>query len=164
MTLSYPAEGSAPLGSFRCKAIRLVKETVPPDRIPSHPKLHVVSAVINRNELFLISQRKLEDRFGGMWEFPGGKVEPGESLQDALVRELLEEVGVECRVQDHLKTVPNRYPDLDLDLHFFRAEIVQGEPHAVDAKDVRWVPISELFKIELSTEDEEFLNQLKTGF
>jgi 8-oxo-dGTP diphosphatase len=145
-------------GNFRCKAIREVKHPVPQDRIASHKPLDIVSAIIRKGALFLVAQRKHDDRFGGCWEFPGGKVEEGEQLDAALVRELREEIGVDCEVGQKIRSTQFRLPDVDLHLHFFNAIILgEREPWPADAQAVKWVTLAHILRAEPSEMDQELL-------
>src|ERR1700729_2293399 len=95
---SASSEFLAPL--FRCKVLKPPRHLVPPnERIVTHPPIDVVAGVIRRDDgRLLITQRMPDDTLGGYWEFPGGKVDPGEALPAALVRELREELGVETAI------------------------------------------------------------------
>ena len=102
-------------------------------------RIDVVAAVICRDNRILITQRLDNVHLARLWEFPGGKVEPGEALAVALQRELLEELGVTVRVEDELLTVDHNYPEKSVRLHFFNCSIVQGEARALHVADLRWV-------------------------
>lgn len=92
----------------------------------------------------LIAQRPAGGRHPGSWEFPGGKVEPGETLQECLARELAEEVGIEARVGVEMARVRYSYPDLAIELIAFSAEIVSGTLSDLHCRNHRWVTRSEL--------------------
>lgn len=88
----------------------------------------VVAGILFDGDRVLISQRKLDSHLGGMWEFPGGKIEPGESPRDALVRELNEEIGVDAEVHEPIEVTFHAYPSRELFLLFFRVTLREGSP------------------------------------
>jgi 8-oxo-dGTP diphosphatase len=110
------------------------------------PPVLVSAAVIVSGGRVLLSQRKGGTHLAGAWEFPGGKVEPGEDPRDALVRELLEELGVAVTVGDVVEVTFHRYPAKDVLLLFYEAHLAPGspEPRALDVAAVRWAEASEL--------------------
>ena len=109
----------------------------------------------------LITKRRDGDARGGMWEFPGGKREPGESLEGCLTRELREELGIEVEVRDQFITVEHTYPDLRITLHAFHCLIVRGEPRAIACQEWKWVKIDELANYPFSTADEHIVADLQ---
>lgn len=94
--------------------------------------------MVRRNGLYLICRRLPGDSSGGLWEFPGGKVEPGESLAACVTRELREECDCAIRPGGLLLTVPVRYGDRELRIHFLAARLVGGEPRPVECDRVEW--------------------------
>lgn len=103
----------------------------------------VVAAVIESNDRFLLTRRQRGVHLEGMWEFPGGKLDPGESHQDALRRELREELDVDSDVGELVFEVAHEYPDRVVSLHFYRCTLT-GEPRPVLGQEMRWVERSEL--------------------
>lgn len=114
--------------------------------------LVVTAAVIQRGDQVLIAQRR-NGAMAGKWEFPGGKLEPGESPQECLARELREELGVEVEVQNMLQIVYHKYPEGAVLLLVYSALIQNGEPAPLDARELRWVPIPELLSYPLAGAD-----------
>jgi 8-oxo-dGTP diphosphatase len=115
-------------------------------------KVTIVSAaVILEAGRVLLSQRKVGTHLAGAWEFPGGKVEPGEDPRAALERELEEELGISVVVRDPVEVTFHRYPEKSVLLLFFDAERTASspEPRAIDVADVRWAGLADL-------RDEEF--------
>lgn len=106
--------------------------------------IDVAVCVIRRGGQVLIAQRKKDDHFGGFWEFPGGKREDDETLEECAVREALEEVGVQIQIESFLRTVKNPYPNKSIDLHFFLCTLKSGDPRALECDATQWVQISEL--------------------
>jgi mutator protein MutT len=97
---------------------------------------------------------------GGLWEFPGGKVEAEESLEGALLREIREELGIEIAVGPEMFTIEHDYPTKSVRLHFFNCSIIQGEPQALDVSDLRWVTPSQLADFEFPPADAEVIQKL----
>ena len=110
--------------------------------------LEVAVAVIEKDGLYLISRRKADDSFGGYWEFPGGKVDTGESLEACLVREIQEELAVSVAVAQKLQVVEHAYPERTLRLHFYLCHILSGEPQAIECAQWRWVAPEELSQFQ----------------
>jgi len=121
----------------------------------------VVAAVIRAGTNILITRRFSDVHLPGYWEFPGGKVEPGESLKIALQREIREELGVEIKVEDEFFTVDHVYPERTVRLHFFNCRIVAGEPQLLDVADMRWVEPHELSSFEFPPADLELIKRLR---
>jgi mutator protein MutT len=123
----------------------------------------VVAAIIRRAGKILITQRFDHVHLPGLWEFPGGKVEPGEKLPSALERELLEELGVKIRVEDQFFQTAHDYPAKSVALHFFNCSILDGEPQAIDVAAWRWVRPRDLRHFEFPPADAELIEKLGTG-
>lgn len=155
------AEPLTPL--FRCKVLKPPRYLVAPEeRVVNHPPIDVVAGVIRGDDgLLLITQRLADDTLGGYWEFPGGKVEPGEELKAALRRELREEIGVETEIGGEIHRVFHTYPDRDVRLYFFDARILSGEPRKIEVADLRWVSTDDLMKYKFPEADRVLLNQLR---
>lgn len=122
--------------------------------------VHVVAALIFRGGEVLVQQRPAGKRHALLWEFPGGKVEPGESEQMALVRECREELGVDIAVGDLEERVRHAYQDFDIDLALYRARICQGEVRRIEAAEVRFVPLRDLPRLPFTEADRPFVRRL----
>jgi len=120
----------------------------------------VAAAIIRKDELILLTRRRPDAHLPDLWEFPGGKVEPGESLSDALRRELLEELGVGAEIRDEYYATIHHYPTKSVDLHFFNCEIISGEPRAIEVAEFRWVKPVDLFTYEFPKADLELVARL----
>ena len=125
--------------------------------------VRVVAAIIRREGQILITRRPDNVHLAGLWEFPGGKVEPDESLQTALTREIREELGVEIEVLDERFQIQHDYPTRSVELHFFEARILSGEPKPLDVAAIRWVSPSDLDQFDFPEADRELISLLKTG-
>jgi A/G-specific adenine glycosylase len=108
------------------------------------PHYQVVAAIIREQDRVLIDQRKSGNLLGGMWEFPGGKVEKGESLADAIVREIHEELNLEIRAGNLLNVYEHAYTHFSVEVHAIECEIITGKPQALEADAIAWVPIKRL--------------------
>ena len=114
----------------------------------------VVAAVIENEEgKILVAKRKQGMRFGGFWEFPGGKIEAWESPEESLRRELQEEMNVEIEVGDYLGESEHRYEELAIRLLAYRARIVGGEIKLTDHDEYRWLEPDELTSVRLAPAD-----------
>lgn len=120
----------------------------------------VVAALIWQGERFMICQRPAHKARGMMWEFVGGKVEPGESKEQALVRECREELAVEVAVGDIFLEVTHTYPDITVHLTLFHASIVQGGPQKLEHNDIRYITADEIPQYEFCPADEVILQKL----
>ncbi len=121
----------------------------------------VVAALIWRGERFLACQRPAHKARGLLWEFVGGKVEPGETLEDALVRECREELAVTVVPRDVFMEVTHVYPDLTVHLTLFNADLPEGEPQALEHNDLRWITVDQIDGLQFCPADEEILERLK---
>lgn len=121
----------------------------------------VVAALIWRGGKFLICQRPAHKARGLLWEFVGGKVEPGETKQQALVRECREELGIETAVGDVFMEVTHTYPDLTVHLTLFHVSIVQGEPQRLEHEDIRWILPEDIPQYVFCPADEAILQKLR---
>lgn len=118
---------------------------------PSH--VTVVCALIERAECVLAAKRAMGKARAGRWEFPGGKVHHGESAEQALVREIREELGCVVRPLRELSRVEHRYPDIAVTLLPFVCELVEGTPSALEHTELRWVDRAGIHAVEWSDAD-----------
>lgn len=122
----------------------------------------VVAALIWDGDRFLACQRPAHKARGLLWEFVGGKTEPGETLQEALIRECYEELAVTVGVGDIFMTLVHEYPDLTVRLTLFNATIISGEIQKLEHNDIRWITTDEIDNYEFCPADVEILAKLKT--
>ncbi len=124
----------------------------------------VVAALIWKGDQFMICQRPAHKARGLLWEFVGGKVEPGETREEALVRECREELAVTVSVVDVFMEVTHQYPDLTVHLTLFHASILQGEPQMLEHHDIRYITPAEIPQYDFCPADEVILQRLiETG-
>ncbi|HJO16982.1 MAG: (deoxy)nucleoside triphosphate pyrophosphohydrolase [Vicinamibacterales bacterium] len=121
--------------------------------------LDVVAAVVEQRDHFLVTQRAAGDHLGGCWEFPGGKLESGESLTDALRREMREELGVEVEIGKKIDCVEHAYPDRTVCLHFYHCQL-KGKPRSMLKQRIRWVKRRELATLEFPLADKALIVRL----
>jgi mutator protein MutT len=128
---------------------------------PGSPVIIEVSAgVVFREGLILITQRRAQDHLGGLWEFPGGKQEPGESAEACLQRELMEELGIEVEVGELLEIIEHSYPNKTVRLKFFRCAWQKHEPTAIDCQAFAWVTAAQLKDYTFPEADQKLLERL----
>ena len=120
----------------------------------------VVAALIWKNNKFMICQRPAHKARGLLWEFVGGKVEPGETKEQALIRECQEELAITLAVGDVFMDVTHEYHDLTVHLTLFNATIADGEPQKLEHNDIRWITPSEISNYEFCPADEEILKAI----
>ena len=121
----------------------------PADRAP----IVVVAAVIERDGAVLLARRKPGGPHGGLWEFPGGKVEHGELPEQALARELYEEFGVAAEVGEFIVASVHAYAHVAVDLRAYAVRLPDGVPHMTDHDALAWVPVAELERYPMPAAD-----------
>ncbi len=124
----------------------------------------VVAALIRKDNKFMIFQRPESKTRAFQWEFVGGKVEAGETLEEALIRECREEIGVTVRVGDVFTEVDHEYPDITIHLTLFNAEIEDGVPQKLEHNDIRCITPDEIPEYEFCPADDEILKKIIAEF
>lgn len=120
----------------------------------------VVAAVIERGGKLLITRRPEGTHLAGLWEFPGGKPHPGEGLEEALRREIREELGAEITILERGDTVDWAYPDKRVSLVFFRCAI-REEPRALEGQEIAWVAPADLARYDFPEADATLIARLR---
>jgi 8-oxo-dGTP diphosphatase len=128
---------------------------------PSNRRVNVAAGLVFRDGQLLITQRKPDSHLGGLWEFPGGKLESGESFDEAVVRELREELGIEVRPGEVMESIAHDYPDKSVHLEFIRCTWLANEPQAHDCHDLAWITRGQLDDFEFPAADARLLGMLK---
>jgi 8-oxo-dGTP diphosphatase len=123
--------------------------------------IEVSAGLIFRDGKLLITRRRPEAHLGGLWEFPGGKREPGEAFEQCLVRELREELGVEIAVDGLFEEIIHIYPEKTVRLKFFFCRLLAGEPQPLDCAALQWVGKSELNQYAFPAADAQLLDKLR---
>ena len=121
----------------------------------------VVAALIWEGEKFMICQRPAHKARGLLWEFVGGKVEKGETKEQALIRECREELAVTVAPRDIFMDVVHEYPDLTVHLTLFNASITEGVPQMLEHNDIQWITVGEIDNYAFCPADETILARLK---
>lgn len=124
------------------------------------PRVRVAAGIIWENDRFLISKRPHGKPRAGFWEFPGGKQEPGESMEEALTRELREELDVVCMSMIPWKVITHDYSDLQVELHFINVRSYAGIPRSVMGQELRWVTPDEARTLAFLPADMSVLREL----
>ena len=124
----------------------------------------VVAALIWQGEKFMICQRPAHKARGLLWEFVGGKVERGETKEQALTRECREELGIRLSVGEVFMDVTHEYPDLLVHLTLFHATIAEGEPKMLEHNDIKWITPMEIPNYDFCPADVEILEKLMQAY
>jgi len=119
----------------------------------------VVAAVIEQGGAFLVTRRQKGVHLAGLWEFPGGKIDEGETHEAALAREIREELNADVEVGELVFDVTHAYDDRTVALYFYRCEL-QGDPRPLLGQEMRWVPRAELATLGFPPADEELITRL----
>jgi mutator protein MutT len=122
--------------------------------------LVVTAAIIQREDTFLVTRRPRGVHLEGLWEFPGGKCEAGESHEACLRREIQEELGADARVTTEIFQVSHSYPDRTVELHFFRCELL-AEPQPLLGQEMRWVARDGLADLAFPPADAQLIEMLR---
>ena len=125
------------------------------------PRLVVGAAVIERDGCYLVTQRQKGVHLEGYWEFPGGKCEDGESIEQCLRRELREELGAHAEVGDEVLAVTHKYPERTIELHFVACRLL-GEPSPQLGQRMRWVARDDLARLRFPPADDELIELLQS--
>ena len=124
-------------------------------------KIEVVAAILHRDGAYFATQRGYGE-FEGMWEFPGGKIEPGESREIALKREIQEELGVDITIENLLCTTEYDYPSFHLTMHCYLCSIASGEIELREHKSALWLTSDRLKDVAWLPADKEVIDKLKS--
>ena len=122
--------------------------------------LEVGCAIIERKGRLLIAQRHEDDHLGGYWEFPGGKKETGETIEDCLAREVMEELGVVIKPRRALREIIHSYPDRDIRLMFWLCDWQGNEPQKIDCQDFCWILPDELKNFKFPPADADLIEDI----
>ena len=125
----------------------------------------VVAALIVKEGKLLIAQRPVGKHMAGKWEFPGGKIEKGETPEQALERELSEELGVRTKTGRIYHAIHHSYPEKEILLLFYRSRLLEGEPSPIEEADIRWIDEGELRGFDWAEADDPLIDLIaEDGF
>jgi 8-oxo-dGTP diphosphatase len=125
--------------------------------------IQVAAGLVFAGGKLLITQRREQDHLGGLWEFPGGKLETGETFEHCLVRELDEELGIAVRVGVEVEDLTHVYPEKTVRLRFFCCELLEGEAHPIHCQALAWVTRNELNDYSFPEADARLLEILSNN-
>lgn len=117
--------------------------------------IEVVAGIIYKDNKFLIAQRNLKKAQGGLWEFPGGKVEKGETYEEALIREIREEFNADIEVEEYVGENIHHYPEKDIKLIFYKAKLLSDNIELIEHEDFRWITKQDKNKFKFAGADEK---------
>ena len=120
-----------------------------------------VAVIRDDRDLILIDRRLAKGLLGGFWEFPGGKIEGNETVQECIKREILEEIGIEIAVDSHLITIDHTYSHFRVNLQVYNCRYLSGEARAIECEEIRWVTIQELDHYTFPAANQEIIRALK---
>ena len=123
--------------------------------------VEVIAALVWDNDKFMICQRPSNKARALLWEFVGGKVEPGETKEQALIRECREELAVVISVGDVFMEVLHEYPDITIRLTLFNATIAEGAPQKLEHNDIKWITPAEIPNYDFCPADDEILKKIQ---
>lgn len=127
---------------------------------PTRKSIEVVAAIIQKDDQFLITKRLKKSHLGHCWEFPGGKIEPNETIEECIIRECKEEIDIEIKPVRKIKELTHSYDEITVHLHFMICELISGVPKAIECADLKWVNAEELSQFEFPEADREIILEL----
>lgn len=119
-----------------------------------------VAVIWNERGQILIDRRRPEGLMGGMWEFPGGKIEANETVQDCIKREIREELAIEIEVEEHLITIDHAYTHFQVTLNVYHCRYLSGEPQPLVCDEIRWVTLEEINQFPFPEANTEIIRAL----
>ncbi len=120
-----------------------------------------VAVICNQNQQILIARRLPTGPHGGLWEFPGGKLEPGETLVECIHREIREELGIEVAITQPLVTINHTYSDLQVTLHVYLCRHQAGQPQPLESAEVRWVDRKDLEQYNFPEANQQIIQSIQ---
>jgi 8-oxo-dGTP diphosphatase len=122
-----------------------------------------VAVIWNQSGQILIDKRRASGSMGGLWEFPGGKIEAGETAAECILREIREELGIEITVEEHLISIEHTYPAFQLKLIVHHSQHISGIPQPIESDEVRWVSVKDLDKYQFPAANAAIINAIQLG-
>lgn len=124
-------------------------------------KIIGVAVIWNDKKQILIDRRRPEGAMGGLWEFPGGKIEPGETIEECIKREIDEELAIDIEINEHLITIDHTYTNLRVTLTVYECRHLQGVPQALECDEIRWVNLEQLEQFDFPAANFQIITALK---
>jgi mutator protein MutT len=121
-----------------------------------------VAVIWNQSRQILIDKRKIGGAMGGLWEFPGGKIEAGETVADCISREIREELAIDITVGEHLISIEHTYPTFQIILIVHHCQYIGGTPQPIESDEIRWVEVSELRQYEFPEANVAIINAIQS--
>lgn len=131
---------------------------------PKRPFFNVACGIVIRRRRILVAERDAKSYYGGYWEFPGGKIERGETPEEGLRRELKEELGIGVKNVRAWRAFDHRYPERHVKLHFFVCHFERGRPQPIGCASLKWVHPNDLIKLRFLPANEPILSELNHIF
>ena len=127
-------------------------------------KIRVVAAIIEREDGYIFATQRGYGTYKDWWEFPGGKIDPGETPEQALVREIKEELDTDIRVGEYLITVEHDYPEFHLTMDCFMCEILSGTLTLIEHEAARWLPVDNMWQVKWLEADKDVIRALEKRY
>jgi mutator protein MutT len=121
-----------------------------------------VAVIWNQSRQILIDKRKVGGAMGGLWEFPGGKIEAGETVADCIIREIKEELAIDITVGEHLISIYHTYPTFHITLIVHNCHYIDGTPQPIESDEIRWVEVGELNQYEFPEANVAIINAIES--
>jgi 8-oxo-dGTP diphosphatase len=134
---------------------------MPKTSLPLVHKQIGVAVISNQHQKILIDRRKATGEMGGLWEFPGGKIEAGETIEACIKREIKEELGIEILVGDRLTTITHQYKTFKVTLYVHDCQYLKGIPQPIECEEIQWVTPAELNKYQFPLANTQIVNLLQ---
>lgn len=120
-----------------------------------------VAIIKNQQGKILIDRRKPGGEMGGLWEFPGGKIEPGETIKECIAREIWEELAIEIKIGDRLTTITHTYENFKVTLYVHDCQYLSGEPQPLECEEIHWVEPSQMNQYQFPQANTQIVNLLQ---
>ncbi len=134
---------------------------MPETSSPLPHKIIGVAVIWNEQREILIDKRRQEGLLGGLWEFPGGKIEPGETVEECIKREIQEELGIEIEVGDRLMTINHTYSHFSVNLTVHHCRHISGSPQPLESDEIRWVKLAEIDQLPFPKANTQIIAALR---
>jgi mutator protein MutT len=132
------------------------------ENLTALPRKFIGVAVIwNQEGKILIDKRRQGGQLGGLWEFPGGKLEPGETIEECIEREIIEELGIKIKVGDRLITIEHDYTNFHITLNVYHCYHTSGTPQPIESDEIRWVTLDEIDQFPFPKANEQIIAALR---